>query len=80
MRGDGLQSPKCACFYVLLVVCLQQIQCVDVIYGFPCVIALRVSSPFDKILQGVTAPEVSMIPDGFHLTLHFSTDQVRWWS
>jgi hypothetical protein len=50
----------------------------DIISRFPCVIALRVSSPFDQVLQGMTAPEVLMILDGFHFILHFPTIKVRW--
>jgi hypothetical protein len=76
MRGDAFQSPKCACFYEFLSICLQQIGCVNVIGGLLCVIALGVSSPFDKVLQGMTGPEVPMVPDGLHFIFCFSFDKV----
>jgi hypothetical protein len=74
MRGDGFQSPQCAYFYVFPVVSFQQIRSVNVIHRLPCIVTLGLSSPLDKILQGVTAPKVSMITDGFDLILSFSFD------
>jgi hypothetical protein len=62
------------------VVGLEQIQCVNVIGQFPCVIAFGVSLPFDKVLQGMTAPEVPMVPDGLHFIFCFPFDKVQWWS
>jgi hypothetical protein len=64
---------------VFLVVLLQQIGCVDIICWLPCVVTLGVSSPLDKVLQGMTAPEVLMIPDGLHLILYLSFDKIWWW-
>jgi hypothetical protein len=52
----------------------------SIIGWFPGVITFRVSSPFDEILQGMTAPKVSVISDGLHFILHFAFDKVRWWS
>jgi hypothetical protein len=70
---------SCTLVYVFSVVGLQQIGCMNVIGWFPCVIAFGVSLPFDKILQGATAPEVVVIPNGLHLVLHFSFYKVQWW-
>jgi hypothetical protein len=52
-------------FSVFSLVFFQQIRSVDVISRFPCVIALRVSSPFDQVLQGATVPKVSVIAYSF---------------
>jgi hypothetical protein len=41
----------------------------DIICRLLGIIALRVSSPFDEILQGATAPKVLMIADSFDLIL-----------
>jgi hypothetical protein len=64
---------------VFLVIALQQIRCVDIIYWLQGVIAFRVSSPFDEILQGMTVPKVPMVLDGFNFILSFSFDKVQWW-
>jgi hypothetical protein len=76
--GDEGFGQDCIGFYVSSVVLLQQIRCMNVIGWLPCVVTLRVFSPFDEILQGTTAPEVPVVPDGLHLILHFSFDKV-WW-
>jgi hypothetical protein len=48
----------------------------DVISGLPGVITLRLSLPFDEILQGMTASKVSVVPDGLHLVLHLTFDKI----
>jgi hypothetical protein len=80
VRGDDSSYQSNGGFYVPPVVFLQQIRCVDVISGFPCVVTLRVSSPFDQILQGMTAPKVPVVLDGLHFVFHCSFDNVWWWS
>jgi hypothetical protein len=65
---------------MFLLVFFQQIRCVDIIGWFPCVIALRVTTPLDQILQGMTVPKVSMALDCFDFILCFSHNKVQWWS
>jgi hypothetical protein len=50
VREDELFLQCSDGFYVFLVVCLQQIGCVNVIGWFPHVIAFGVPLPFDEVL------------------------------
>jgi hypothetical protein len=80
VRGDESTSDESICFYVFLAVLLQQIRSMNIIHRLPGVITLRVSLPFNQILQGTTAPKVSMVLDGFDLILSFSFNKIWWWS
>jgi hypothetical protein len=51
----------------------------DIISWLPGVIALGVSLPLDQVLQGMTAPEAPMVPDGLHLIFCFVFNKVQWW-
>jgi hypothetical protein len=70
--GNEFFGQQLVGFYVFLMVVLQQIRCMDVICWFPSVIALRVSSPFHQVLQGMTAPEASVIAYCFDFIFFFS--------
>jgi hypothetical protein len=80
MREDKGLYQSSSGFYVLLVVVLQQIGCVDIISELSCVFALGVSSSFYQILQDMTVPEVSVILDGLYLILCCSFNKLQWWS
>jgi hypothetical protein len=69
--GDKGFGQQLAGFYVFSMVVLQQIRSVDIICQLPGVIALRVSSPFYQILQGATAPKVSVIAYCFNFIFFF---------
>jgi hypothetical protein len=78
-RGARMRGGEvfCGCqlgFYVFLVVLLQQIWCMHAISWLSHIVTFGVSLPFDKILQGVTVPEVPVIPDSFHFVFCFSFD------
>ena len=60
-------------------VSFDQVQCMCIHCGFPCVITIGVSFPVDQILQGSIMPEVSMIADLLHFILFFIINQLRWW-
>ena len=47
---------------------------------FPCVVALRVSFPLDKILESSSPSMMSVVNNALHFILLFTIDQVRWWS
>jgi len=55
-----------------------QIRCVCICCGFPCVIAIGISFPMDQVLQGPITPDVSMVTDLLHFVLFFIVDKVRW--
>jgi hypothetical protein len=50
---------------------------VNLIGIFPGVVALRVTLPFDEILQGLAMPPFPMHADLFHFIFLFSINQVR---
>ena len=47
---------------------------------FPRVVRVRVSFPFEEILQGFLSPVETVINDGLDLVLVFSLDQFGGWS
>jgi hypothetical protein len=70
LGGEGF-GKQLTCFDVFPVVILQQIRSMDVIHWLPCIVALGVTSPLDQILQGMTAPKVSVIVYCFDFVLFF---------
>jgi hypothetical protein len=46
---------------------------------FPCVVRVRVSLPFEEILQGLGSPVEAVINDGLDLILVFAPDQFGGW-
>jgi hypothetical protein len=76
MREDEVLCQKCTGFYVFPVVVLQQIRCMDVICWLPCVITFGVSLPFDEVLQGMTAPNVPVVLNGFNFIFCFSFNKI----
>ena len=59
---------------------LYEIRGVYLISWLPGVIALRVSFPFEEILELFPSSMTSVAPYLLHLVLCFSRDKVRWWS
>ena len=57
-----------------------EIWSMDLVSWFPCVVAVGVSDPFDKVLEVLITSMISMIDDLFYFILFFSVDKVRWWS
>jgi hypothetical protein len=49
----------------------------DLIGIFPSVIALRVTLPFDQVLQGLAMPPSLVCMDLFHFVFFFPINQVR---
>ena len=47
---------------------------------FPSVIALRISFPFEEILELFSSTMTSVASYLFHLIFCFSCNKVRWWS
>jgi hypothetical protein len=48
--------------------------------GFPCVVALGITFPFEEILQFLLFPKVAMVSYRFHLVFVFSYRDVGRWS
>jgi hypothetical protein len=46
---------------------------------FPCVVRVRVSLPFEEILQGPLLPVETVINDGLDFILVFTLDQLGGW-
>ena len=53
---------------------------VDLISWLPCVVAIRVSNPFDQVLELLIMSVISVIDDTFYFIFFFPIDKVRWWS
>jgi hypothetical protein len=49
----------------------------NIISGFPGVITLRVSLPFDQVLQGMATPKVPMISDHFNFVFFLPFDKIQ---
>ena len=65
---------------VASIVLLKEIRSVQLVLRFPGVIGLRVSFPFEEVLESFVFPEVAMTSDGFYFVFRFSVDKVRWGS
>src|SRR6267142_4272948 len=48
-------------------------------HRFPCVVAFRVSLPFQEVLELFVLPKASVLPYCFNFVLVFPFDKVRWW-
>ena len=57
-----------------------QVGGVYLISWFPCVVAFRVSLPFDEVLEPSSLPVMTVIDNTLHFIFFFSVDKVRWWS
>jgi hypothetical protein len=60
------------------IVVFQKVRCVQLIFQFPCVVSLRISFPFEEILESFVLPEMAVASDGFYFVLRFAIDEVRW--
>ena len=56
----------------------KEIRCVHIISRFPCVVAVWVTLPLDKVLEEALAPMSPVIDDCFDFELLFTSYQVRW--
>jgi hypothetical protein len=63
-----------------LVVLFQQFRCIVQGGGFPRIVCLWVSFPFEEILELFVSPKVAVASDGFHLVLRFAFDEIWRWS
>jgi hypothetical protein len=72
MVGDENFCKQLVGFYVFLMIALQQIRNMDVIHQLPCIVAFRISSPFNQILEGMTAPKASVIVYCFNFVYFFT--------
>ena len=57
-----------------------QVGGVYLISWFPCVVALRVSFPFDEILESSRPSMMLVVSDTLHFVFFFSVDKVRRWT
>jgi len=53
---------------------------VDLVRGFPHVVAIGISFPFDQVLEGPGSSMTSVADNALHYIFGFSFDKVRWWS
>jgi hypothetical protein len=65
---------------VASIVLFKEVRGVQLVFRFPGVVGLRVSFPFEEILEPFVLPEVAMTSDGLHFVFRFSVDKVRWGS
>jgi len=52
---------------------------VDLVRGFPRVVAIGISFPFDQVLESPGSSMTSVADDTLHHVFGFSFDKVRWW-
>ena len=57
-----------------------QFRGMDLISWLPCVVAFRVSLPFNEILQPFRPSELSVCDNSFDFVFFFSINEVRRWS
>jgi hypothetical protein len=53
---------------------------VDLVRGFPRVVAIGISFPFNQVLESPGSSMTSVADDTFYHVFGFSFDKVRWWS
>ncbi len=58
---------------------LDKFRGMNLISGFPCIVAFRVPFPFNEILEFLQSSELSVCDDSFNFILVFSVNKVRWW-
>ncbi len=59
---------------------LDKFRGMDLIHGFPGIVTVRVSLPFDEVLKPFRASELSVCDDSFDFVFFFSINEVRGWS
>ncbi len=59
---------------------LDKVRGMDLISGFPCVVAFRVSFPFDEVLKSFRSSKLSVCDYSFDFVLLLSVNEVRRWS
>jgi hypothetical protein len=64
--------------WVFFVVLVDQQWCVYLISRFPRVVGIRVSFPFQEVLQSLITALMTVIDNGLHLVLRFALDDI-WW-
>jgi hypothetical protein len=62
------------------VVSLEDIWGMNLRRWFPGVVALWISLPFDKVLEGSGSSMTSVVDDAFNFELLFSINQIRRWT
>jgi hypothetical protein len=74
-------EPSPVCFYALqrvhAVIKFDELRCMDLIGVFPGTVALRVTLPSYKILQGLATPPSPVSTGLFHFIFLFSINQIR---
>ena len=73
-------SPFYALKRVVAMILLQQEWGLQMTCRFLCVVALRVSFPFDKVLQLFSSSMMSVAVDGLDFILFFVVHKVQGWS
>ena len=66
--------------YRCRLIMFNKVRGMDLISWFPCVVAFRVSFPFDEVLKSFRSSELSVCDDSFDFVLLFSVNEVRRWS
>ncbi len=61
-------------------VMLDEIRGMDLISGFPCIVAFGIPLPFDQVLKSFCSSELSVCDDSFDFVFLFSVNEVRGWS
>jgi hypothetical protein len=65
---------------MLLLIVFYQVGGVDLDGRLPCVVAIRVSHPFDQILKFVPLSHLPVSHDALHLVFFFAVYQFQWGS
>ena len=58
--------------YCCGLIMLDKVRGMDLISGFPCVVAFRVSFPFDEVLKSFRSSKLLVCNDSFHFIFVFS--------
>jgi len=66
--------------WVLSVIGFNEVWGMDLVSWLPGVVCLRVSLPFDEVLESSSPTRVPVIDDFFNFVLFFSFNKVRGWS
>ncbi len=63
----------CCCGLIML----DKFRGMDLVSWFPCIVAFRVSLPFNEVLKSFRSSKLSVCDYSFDFVLFFSIDQVR---
>jgi hypothetical protein len=76
--SNAFSLPFYASQRVLAMIGLDKLWGVNLIRGFPCVVTIGVSFPFDQILKSPGSSMTSVAEDALHHIFCLAFDKVRW--